>query len=165
LAEDGNWHGQQVSNFTGIRRWLIVAFAMAAMLSAHGASKSLAGLVDAVVAHGPESRLPAHLSVVLGISRTERETAVKQAVIRDGQMVHTFNVCTAKHDDVVMMTVNEQNHSTKAYLVSATGVLRKAVSYQAGAPANERSLAEASEDFANEIKFWTEAGRRQAGSK
>jgi hypothetical protein len=149
----------------GSRSWLIVAVAMAAMLSAHGAAGSLAGLVDAVLAKGPESRLPAHLSVVLGVSRAERETAVKQAVIRDGQTVHTFNVCTANHDDVVIMSVNEQDHTTKAYLSSAAGVLRKAVSYQAGAPANERSLAEARGDFADEIKLWTGFERRSAGSK
>jgi uncharacterized protein with GYD domain len=101
--------------------------------------------------------------VVLGISGTERETAVRQAVIRDGQTVHTFNVCTAKHDDVVMMSVNEQDRSTKAYLVSAAGVLRKAVFYQAGAPANERSLTEARADFVNEVKLWTEFERRAGG--
>ena len=157
-----------MSDFAGSRSWLIVVAATIAMLcalSAHGAARSLAGLIDAVVANGPESRLPAHLSVVLGISRTERETAVKQAVIRDGQTVHTFNVCAAKHDDVVMMSVNEQDRSTKAYLVSAAGVLRKAVSYQAGAPANERSLTEARDDFANEIKLWTEFERRGVGAK
>ena len=143
----------------------MVAVAMAAMLSAHGAAGPLAGLIDAVAANGPESRLPAHLSVVLGISQTERETAVKQAVIRDGRMVHTFNVCAAKHADVVMMSVNEQEHSTKAYLVSPAGVLRKAVSYQAGAPANQRSLTEARGDFADEIKLWTDFERRSAGSK
>jgi hypothetical protein len=147
------------------RSGLIVAVAMGAVFSAHGAAISLSGLVDAVVAHGPESRLPAHLSVVLGISQIERETAVKQAVIRNGQMVHTFNVSAAKHADVVMLSVNEQDHSTKAYLVSAAGVLRKAVSYQAGAPANERSLAEARGDFANEIKLWTDFERSSAGSK
>ena len=138
---------------------------MGAMFSAHGAAKSLAELVEAVVAHGPESRLPAHLSMVLGISQAERETAVKQAIIRDGQTVHTFNVCAAKHDDVVMMSVNEQEHSTKAYLASAAGVLRKAVSYRAGAPANERSLAEARGDFANEIKLWTDFEHQSAASK
>jgi hypothetical protein len=154
-----------VSDFTGNRGSLIVAAAMTVMLSAYGAAGSLAGLVDAVVRNGPASRLPAHLSVVLGISRIEQETAVKQAVIRDGQTVRTFNVCTAKHDDVVLMHVDEQSRSTKAYLASAAGVLRKAVSYRAGAPAVERSLAEARGDFANEIKFWTDAGRRQTGTK
>jgi len=138
---------------------------MTVMLSAYGASVSLAGLIDTVVRNGPASRLPAHLSVVLGISRVEQETAVKQAVIRDGQTVHTFNVCAAKHADVVMMSVNEHEHSTKAYLTSAVGVLRKAVSYQAGAPANERSLAEARGDFANEIRLWTDFEHRSAGSK
>jgi hypothetical protein len=154
-----------VIDFKGNRSWLVVVVAVTAMLSAHGAVKSLAGLIDAVVAKGPESRLPAHLSVVLGISRAERETAVKQAVIRDGQTVHTFNVCAAKHDDVVMMSVNEQNHSTKAYLVSAAGVLRKAVSYQPGAPAVDRSLQEARGDFADELKLWTDFERRGAGSQ
>jgi hypothetical protein len=156
---------QRVSDFTGNRSWWIVAVAMAAMLSAHGAAKSLAGLIDTVLTQGPESRLPAHLSVVLGISRAERETAVKQAVMRDGQTVRTFNVCAAKHDDVVLMRVNEQDHTTKAYLTTAAGVLRKAVSYQPGAPAIERSLAEARADFANEMKFWTEFERGQAGKK
>ena len=151
--------------FMSNRSWLVVAAAMTVMLSAHGAADSLAGLVDAVIRNGPASRLPAHLSVVLGISRVEQETAVKQAVIRDGQTVHTFNVCTAKHDDVVIMRVDEQKRSTKAFLVSAAGVLRKAVSYQSGAPAIERSLTEARGDFANEIKFWTDAGRRQTGTK
>lgn len=159
--------GQGAGDFWGNRNWSIVAVAvvtMALMLSAQGAAKSLAGLIDAVIAHGPESRLPAHLSVVLGISSAEQQTAVKQAVVRDGQTVHTFNVCTANHDDVVIMSVNELNHTTKAYLVSAAGELRKAVSYQAGAPATLRPLAEARADFANEMKFWTDFERRQAGS-
>jgi hypothetical protein len=154
-----------VIDFKGNRSWLVVVVAMTAMLFAHGAARSLAGLIDEVVAKGPESRLPAHLSVVLGISRAERETTVKQAVIRDGQTVHTFNVCAAKHDDVVIMRVDEQHHSTKAYLVSAAGVLRKAVSYQAGAPADDRSLEEARGDFADELKLWIDFERRGAGSQ
>jgi hypothetical protein len=164
-VRDAKRDGQQVSDFTRSRTWLIVAVAMATMLCAHGAARSLAGLVDAVVRNGPTSRLPAHLSVVIGISKIEQETPVKQAVVRDGQTVHTFNVSIARPADVVIMSYNEQTRSTQAYLVSAAGVLRKAVSYQAGAPANERSLADARGDFANEIKFWTDFERRQAGSK
>jgi len=149
----------------GNRSWLIIAVAMAAMLCAHGAARSLAGLVDAVLRKGPDSQLPARLSVVLGITRTEQQTAVKQAVIRDGQTVHTFNVCAAKHDDVVLMSYNEQSRSTKAYLVSAAGTLRKAVAYQAGAAASERSLADARGDFAKEILIWTDFERRGAEPK
>jgi hypothetical protein len=147
------------------RTWSIVAVAMALMLSAHGASGSLVELVGAVLRGGPASRLPAHLSVVLGISRIGQETPVKQAVIRDGQTVHTFNVCAANPGDVVILSYNEQTRSTKAYLVSAAGVLRKAVSYQAGAPANDRPLADARSDFSNEIKFWTDFERGQAAPK
>jgi hypothetical protein len=138
---------------------------MTLVLSAHAASESLAGLVGAVLRNGPSSQLPAHLSVVLGINRTEQETPVKQAVVHDGQTVHTFNVCAANPADSVIVSYNEQTRSTKAYLVSAAGVLRKAVSYQAGAAATDRSLAEARADFANEIKFWIAFEGRQAAPK
>jgi hypothetical protein len=160
-----------VNHFTGNRNWFIAAavtvaaIAMSATLGARGSAELFTGLVGEVIFRGPESRLPAHLSVVLGISAAERETAVRQAVIRDGQIVHTFNVCSAKPDDVVMMSVNEREHSTKAYLASAAGVLRKAVSYGEGAPANERSLTEARGDFAKEIKLWTDFERKSAGPK
>jgi hypothetical protein len=154
-----------VRDCAGKRGWLIVAVAMAVVLSAYGASGSLAGLVGAVLLNGPSSQLPAHLSVVLGITRSEQETPVKQAVIHDGQIVHTFNVCAANPADVVIVSYNEQSRSTKAYLVSPAGVLRKAVSYQAGAAATDRSLADARDDFASEIKFWAAFEGRRAAPK
>jgi hypothetical protein len=123
------------------------------MASAQAAA-SLAGLIEAVVRHGPDSQLPARLSVVLGVSRSEQPTAVKQAVMRDGDTVRTFNVCAANHADVVMITYNERSRSSKVYLASPAGALRKAVAFQAGAPAAERSLTEAHGDFAGELKFW-----------
>jgi hypothetical protein len=141
------------------------AAAMTLILAAQGASGSLASLIDLVVRNGPASRLPAHLSVVLGITKAEQETPVKQAVLHDGSTVRTFNVCAAKPADLVIMRYNEQSRSTTVYLLSAEGVLRKAVSYQAGAPAIERSLAEVRADFANEMKVWTDFERRQAGSE
>ena len=141
---------------------MIVALAMTAMLSAHGANQALAPLVDAVLAQGPQSTLPAHLSVVLGISAAESATAVKQAVMRDGHTVRTFNVRVARPGDVVLMNVDEQTHATRVYLVSASGTLRKAVSYRAGAPAMERNLIAARADYASELKFWIEVEQRQA---
>jgi hypothetical protein len=149
------------------RRVLTVAalVAMAAILSAHGATHSLKALIDAVVKDGLDARLPAHLSVVLGVAAVEQKTAVKQAVIHDGHTVRTFNVCVTNHDDVVILTHNDQSRATKAYLVSAAGELRKAVSYQPGAPANERTLADARSDFSGELKFWTEYQRTAAKSK
>ena len=145
--------------------WWLLASAMLSILPAHGAGSSLATLVDAVLRKGPNSQLPAHLSAVLGVSRLEQATPVKQAVMRDGSVVRTFNVCTAHHGDIVLITYDEQSRSSKAYLVSPAGALRKAVSYQAGAPASERSHADAAHDFANEIKFWTDLENAPGGVK
>ena len=137
--------------------------ALAAGLAARGATThSLKPLIDAVIRNGPDSQLPAHLSVMIGVSKVEQTTAVKQAVVRDGATVRTFNVCLANHDDVVIMIYNEQSRSTKAYLSSPAGTLRKAVSYQAGAPATERTLAAARSDFAKEVSFWVDFGKPPA---
>jgi hypothetical protein len=147
----------------GNRGWWVIIVALAAGLAARGAAThSLKPLIDAVVRDGPDSQLPAHLSVMIGVSQVEQTMAVKQAVVRDGATVRTFNVCVAKHDDVVIMVYNEQSRATKAYLSSATGTLRKAVSYLAGAPATERTLPAARDDFAKEINFWMEFGKPKA---
>jgi hypothetical protein len=136
------------------RAWLIAALAMAAILPAWGATRSLEPLVQAVIRDGVEGMLPSHLSVVLGVSPIEQQTAIKQAVVRSPSMVRTFNVCKANHGDVVILTYDELSHSTKVYLTSRTGELRKAVYYQPGAAVNERSLTDAGSDFAGEITFW-----------
>jgi hypothetical protein len=103
--------------------------------------------------------------MVLGITSVEHKTAVKQAVIRDGHAVRTFNVCAANHDDVVILTYDELDQLTKAYLMSAAGALRKAVSYQPGAPANVRTLTSARDDFAQELTFWTAFEQQSARPK
>lgn len=151
-----------VRNVRGKWTWLIAAVAMAAIVPAQGADRPFGELIEAVVHHGPDAMLPPHLSVVLGVSPQERQTAVKQAVVRNASMVRTFNVCTENHDDVVILTYDELSHATKVYLASPAGKLRKAVHYQAGAAANERSLADARSDFANEADFWTKFARNQA---
>jgi hypothetical protein len=147
----------------GSRGWWVIVVALATAVAAQGATThSLKPLIDAVIRNGPDSQLPAHLSVVIGVSQVEQTTAVKQAVVRDGAVVRTFNVCVANHDDVVIIVYNEQSRSSKAYLSSATGTLRKAVSFQAGAPATVRTLPAARDDFAKEINFWMEFGKPKA---
>jgi hypothetical protein len=154
----------------GKRAWRIVAIAvsvaMAAICSAQGATSLFATLVDAIIRHGPDSQLPANLSVELGVGRETQKTAVKQAVVRDGDTVRTFNVCSVNRANLVIMNYDERSHSMKAYLVSVKGALRKAVYYQAGAAAAERSAADARSDFAAEIKFWTDFSEKslRAGS-
>jgi hypothetical protein len=121
-----------VREVAGKRAWLIVAVAMAAILPARSATRSLEPLVQAVIRNGIEGMLPAHLSVVLG---------------------------------VVILTCDELSHSTKVYLTSGTGKLRKAIYYQPGAAANERSLADAGSDFASEITFWASYVQKPAPLK
>ena len=137
--------------------------ALAVGLAARGAAThSLKPLIDAVIRNGPDSQLPAHLSVMIGISQVGQTTAVKQAVARNGAMVRTFNVSVANHDDVVIILYNEQSRAAKAYLSSPAGTLRKALSYQADAPATVRPLGAARDDFAKEINFWVEFGKSHA---
>jgi len=154
-----------VREHTGKRAWLAVVLALAAIAGAHSATRSLQGLIDAVVRNGPDSQLPAHLSVVLGVTRAEAKTAVKQAVIREGDIVRTFNVCAADHEVVVMLTHDEHSQSTKAYLTSAAGKLRKAVYYQAGSAAHERSSADARGDYAAELALWTAFAEKSAKTR
>lgn len=122
-------------------------------------------LVDATVRKGPVGELPPRLSVVLGVSALEQKTAVKQAVIREGPAVHVFNVCAANHRDLVILTHNDQDQSTKAYLLFADGRLRKAVFFRGGEPVQVRSIPEARDDFAAELKFWTDFSTRLAPAK
>jgi hypothetical protein len=147
----------------GNRGWWVIVVALATAVAAQGATThSLKPLIDAVIRNGPDSQLPSHLSVMIGVSQVEQTTAVKQAVVRNGAVVRTFNVCVANHDDVVIIVYNEQSRWSMAYLSSAMGTLRKAVSFQAGAPATVRTLPAARDDFAKEINFWMEFGKPKA---
>jgi hypothetical protein len=147
----------------GNRGWWVIVVALATAVAAQGATThSLKPLIDAVIRNGHDSQLPSHLSVIIGVSQIEQATAAKQAVMRDGAVVRTFNVCVANHDDVVIIVHNEQSRLSKAYLSSATGILRKAVAYQAGAPATVRPLPAARDDFAKEVNFWMELGKPKA---
>ena len=119
----------------------------------------LALLVDEVVAKGPTSRIPPHLSLVLGITTSEQPTAVKQAVMRDGESMRTFNVLSDQHGDVVLMAYDTRTRASKAYLTNAAGTLRKAVSYQPGEAPTVRKVDEARGDFAAEIQFWSNLSR------
>ena len=121
-------------------------------------------LIDAVKAQGPTSSLPPHLSEVLKLNGQGQATPVRQALMREGDRVHTFNVSSDGHDDVVLMVFDTRTQSTRAYLTAEPGKLRKAVSYQAGEAPTERSIAEARADFSAEVAFWSGlSGRSAAG--
>jgi hypothetical protein len=142
--------------------WIIGAFALLANVGAQGAGPALDGLIDSVLRSGRDGELPPHLSLVLGLASGDAPLAVKQAVLRDGSDVRVFNVCVANHKDIVILRTNEQERNTKAYLVSAKGNLRKAVSFEAGGQPQPIPAAQARAATAAEIQFWVGLGQRLA---
>lgn len=122
-------------------------------------------LIDAVKSQGPASSLPPHLSEVLKLNAQGQSTPVKQALMRDGDRVHTFNVRSDGPADVVLMVFDTRTQATRAYLTAEQGKLRKAVSYQAGEAPMERSLADARADFSAEVAFWANLSRKSGGAR
>jgi hypothetical protein len=118
-------------------------------------SPALQAVIDAVVSKGSRSQLPAHLSIVLGLAHAEQGVPVRQAVMRDGAAIHTFNVSDGDHSQVVLLTYEAASQMTKAYRVSPTGRLQNAVAYRGADQASERGAREAQADFGKEIGFWT----------
>jgi hypothetical protein len=120
-------------------------------------------LIDAVRSQGPASSLPPHLSEVLKLNTNGQPTPVKQALMREGDRVHTFNVRSDGQDGVVLMVFDTRTQATRAYLASELGKLRKAVGYQAGEAPTERSIEDARADFIAEVAFWSGLSRKSAG--
>jgi hypothetical protein len=131
-------------------------------ISAKDKSTPLVLLIDAVRTQGPASTLPPHLSEVLKLTEGGQSTPVKQALMRDGDRVHTFNVRSDGHDDVVLMVFDTRTQATRAYLTGEAGKLRKAVSYQAGEAPTERSIQDARADFNAEVAYWSTLSRKPA---
>jgi hypothetical protein len=92
---------------------------------------------------------------LLGISTTETSTPVRQLGFKNGDAVKTFNVCTADHHNVVLMSV-AANHHAAAYLMSSDGELRKAFVYEVGGETRQLRLSAADRDFLEERKLWFE---------
>lgn len=142
---------RQLLPLAGLGLWALGA---GVVFAGDAASPVFRSLIAATLRQGPDGQLPPHLSVVLGISRIEQSIAVKQAVLRGAHEVHVFNVSKANHDDVVLLIYSDQSESTRAYLISKNGKLRKAVFFQGSEPALLQSAAESKDDFATELKFW-----------
>ena len=79
-------------------------------------------------------------------------------MVRDGPNVRGLNVSVVNPKDIVILRTNEQERTTKAYPLSATGKLRIAVSYYAGEPTQQIPTAVAIAESADEIKYWTSLG-------
>lgn len=140
--------------------WLAGVCAMLLNLPAQSARPGLEDLIDSVLRGGRDGQLPPHLSLVLGIGSGDAPLLVKQAVLRDGPEVRVFNVCVANHKDIVILRTNELQQGTKAYLLSTTGKLRRAVSFRAGEQPLQTPRVEADTAAAAEVTFWAGLGQR-----
>jgi hypothetical protein len=113
----------------------------------------LTRLVQQALTGGQPAMLSPHLSVLLGISSSEGATPVRQLGLQSGDAHRLFDVCESNHDRIVLMDVVANKH-VSAYLVSAGGVLLKAVVYDIGGTTQEQSLTAAKPAFIKQREFW-----------
>ena len=135
--------------------WAVTVLAVLANLPALAASSAFGNLADMVLHKGVDAQLPPHLSLVLGIG-TGDAIAVKQAVLREGAEVRTFNVSAANPGDIVLVRTNERDRTTTAFLVSKGAKLRKAIAFRYGEPPHLTPTAQATAAFAAEMQYWSD---------
>jgi hypothetical protein len=131
---------------------LLGGLAAAAATSASAWTESL---TRQALASGYLTRLPPTVSVALGLQKAKEGTDVRQLISKSGHKIRTFNVSVAKNSDLVLFTVDAQTGATAAYLIGPDAQLRKAVSYQAGAEAQDMPAADARTGLARETRFWS----------
>jgi hypothetical protein len=93
------------------------------------------------------------LAALPGVCASERTTPVWQRSRKSSDALRLFNVCQDNHDNVVLITTGLDNRSA-AYLMTAGGVLLKAIVYQAGGATHELSPTQASKAFMQQRDFW-----------
>ena len=108
---------------------------------------------DRTLREGLNAQLPPHLSTLLGLS-DEKESPVKQGVMRTGGIVQGFDVSVKNGNDVVLFVVNEATKDQTLYLTSRQGTLRKVVSVKEGAGTVVTVSAEGRKAFEREKQFW-----------
>ena len=139
--------------------WLAALACLLVIAPVSAETSWLPALTDQTLRQGSDAKLPPRLSVVLGLEAHEQSTPVRQIAARVDHEVRAFNVCSANHQKLVIFTVNEQTQAVTAYLLSAGGKLRKAVSYTPGGPSRELPPAEARSGFNREVHYWSHRAR------
>jgi hypothetical protein len=125
-----------------------------------GAARWTERLTQQALDSGFLTRLPPTVSLALGLAKAKEGTDVRQLINKSGHQVRTFNVSVARHEDLVLFSVDAQTGATAAYLVGPDARLRKAVSYQAGKEAEEMPAADARAGFTREARFWAARARQ-----
>jgi hypothetical protein len=122
----------------------------------------LSTIIDDALASGSDALLPAALSFPLGLSSHEQATPVHELVARTGHVTRRFCVSISHRHEILMLSEDEDNHVTNAFLVSAAGKLRKAVSQSGRGEAVTIPRAHAATAFIAERDYWTDSARPRA---
>jgi hypothetical protein len=143
-------------------RLLAIVLSSLSIAAVQGATPWVGTLTQQALDRGFLSRLPIDVSKLLGLSKAEQGTEVRQLLAKTGHSVRTFNVGVVNHNEVVVFDVNAQSGATIAYLLTPEGQLSKAVSYQAGGATQPMSAAQAGPGFTREAHFWAARAKAPA---
>jgi hypothetical protein len=135
---------------------VLMLLAVAAGAAGTAAPAAVSRFAPQVLERGSEAQLPPHLAMTLSVSDGSRPVPVRQAASRVGTLVHTYNVVSGAHRQVVLISTDEASHETSAYLLRADGSLRRAVHYQSGGMPEVLAPAAAGSGFRRELRFWNQ---------
>ena len=119
------------------------------------AQKKFAQAAEVANSKGLHSKLPPHISTLLGLSK-EAETAILQGVVRSPNQVQGIDVSATNKNDVVLFVVDETTKDQVLYLTSPDGTLRKVVKVKAGVGDTVRILPDDRAAFEKEKQFWVD---------
>jgi len=137
-----------------VKRLIVTMLGLLAVATASAATP-LAATIDEAVRTGANATLPPNLSAVLGLGKIGQATRVRQLLVRKGHTVHAFNVDPLHRHEIVLFVADEDNKTTTAYLMTAAGRLRKAITYHGGEAPVTIPRAHAAASFAAESDSWT----------
>jgi hypothetical protein len=135
--------------------WVILPLAAGQAQHSHDfhPQQRLGLAADTAVRAGVHSKLPPHLSTLLGLSK-EEETPMLQSVVRTGKVVQGFEVSDANKKDIVIFVVDESANNQDLYLTSPEGTLRRVVSVKAGVGNVVKMTENERNAFKKEKTFW-----------
>lgn len=141
-------------------QWMAVCLLLALPLQA--ADPWVPAITQQALDSGFLQRLPVAVSKAFGLPKADDGTDVRQLLKKDGRRIRTFNVGVANHSDLVIFSIDAKEGANVAYLISADGSLRKAVSYQTGSnDTSELSAADARTGLARETRFWSAQAKKK----
>ncbi len=124
----------------------------------------LAQAASVTLQKGVHSKLPPHISTLLGLTK-EEPTPVAQGVLRFGTRVEGIDVSVADSKNIILFVVDETTGEQHFYLTSPEGTLRKVVLIKAGIGTLARITDEEQTAFKKEKQFWIDRLAASAPSK